>query len=522
MQLAHDKNQPEPSSPRIEVFLSYSRDGDSHRGWVGNLADLLEAEPDLHVFLDEYDLYGGKDLAHFMERCRACERVVVVVTSKFVERANQRKGGVGYESSLAAAELLSDQLTDKFIPVLREGSEILAFVGSKTFIDFRVDAGFETAFVKLLRAIRRQPSRERPPKRTAEAGPASTKGSDTEIAFPPVNDATMPQTIERSTQLPHLGGRSEKRPLVQVSFSWREGEPKEKPFIVANSGDDEARKIQIHPIILGSRSFSFDSIGQLLPKGPNVEREPQPHGNVGPLFRTLIDIIEMAVRDRTAELKKDISDEGEWTEKLDQHVRAEQKALDDFKNVPVTVTYENRSGEVTTLNYLLATTMFAALTRAELHFISEDSPTAAVTLPAHELQELLRTVAQLQPRKLTPDQLEALVCSLRSISPEATAVFGAPSDSESMQLAAQIGSAFQSAGWSVNVRSAVHADTIEGVQIVYMSGEHYEPPPLPMPEVVTPLVAAFGNAGLTATATPLAERPQEIRFFVSVGHKPRT
>jgi hypothetical protein len=43
------------------------------------LADRLYSALDLHVVLDEYNLYGGMD-PHFMERCANCERLVVVVT----------------------------------------------------------------------------------------------------------------------------------------------------------------------------------------------------------------------------------------------------------------------------------------------------------------------------------------------------------------------------------------------------------------------------------------------------------
>ena len=66
---------------------------------------------------------------------------------------------------------------------------------------------------------------------------------------------------------------------------------------MTNGGDDEARNIQIHPIVLGTRSFSFENVGQLLPKGPAVVREPQPDHGVGIFFRTLIDGIEIAVND---------------------------------------------------------------------------------------------------------------------------------------------------------------------------------------------------------------------------------
>jgi hypothetical protein len=192
------------------------------------------------------------------------------------------------------------------------------------------------------------------------------------------------QVAHEITNIQPVFATPEKRALVQVSFSWREGEPKDKPFIITNHGDDEARNIQIHPVVLDeTRTFSFESVGQLLPHGPAVQRQPSPDHEVGMLFRTLIDGVEMAVNDRTRERKASISHTAEWLEQLDQHVRAEQGALDDFENIPVTVTFDNRDGIRTTLRYRLAITMFARLTNAELHLVREYGTRAPATgMPA--------------------------------------------------------------------------------------------------------------------------------------------
>ncbi len=145
------------------------------------------------------------------------------------------------------------------------------------------------------------------------------------------------------------------------------------------------------------------------------------------------------------------------------------------------------------------------------------------TLTAQQLQVISRTVGELQdrqrPRTLTEEHSEALVAALRAIPPEPAMVTGSPGDSESMQFATQIGSAFQAAGWPTEVRTSIHADTIEGVQIVYRTGEQSEP--LPMPEVVPAVINALRDADVLATAAPLTGKPQPTRFFVSVGHKPR-
>jgi hypothetical protein len=216
------------------------------------------------------------------------------------------------------------------------------------------------------------------------------------------------QVAHEITNIHSVFAGSERRALIQVSFSWQEGEPKEKPFVVTNGGDDEARNIQIHPIVLGARSFSFENVGQLLPKRPAVEREPQPDRGGGIYFRTLIDGIEIAVNDHTQELKKGISGEAEPVEQFDQHVRAEQRAIDDFRTIPVTVTFENRQSISTTLRYRLATTMFARLTKAELHFVSEGASGAATALSTttrDEMDLLARALAHGEIYLMQADQI---------------------------------------------------------------------------------------------------------------------
>lgn len=181
------------SENRIEVFLSYSRETDTHREWVSKLSDRLDSEPDLHVHLDEYDLYGGKDLPHFMERCATSDRVVVIVTSRFTEKADQRSGGVGYESGIAAAELSRQHSDDKFIPVLREDTRLPVFLDGKRYVDLRHGHDFERGLDELLRAIRRQADRPRPTKRVA------ADDSKAELTVGELASALRERTIDSGT-----------------------------------------------------------------------------------------------------------------------------------------------------------------------------------------------------------------------------------------------------------------------------------------------------------------------------------
>jgi len=148
----------EPST----VFISYARD--EHAAWVTRLADELERLPEFHVVFDQYDLHGGKDLTHFMDRGLRSDRIVVIVTPDYVRKATERLGGVGYESSVISAELLEDQLADRFVPALRAGENRPNFLKSKVYVDFRNDRTFDLALSELIAALRRIPLARRPDK----------------------------------------------------------------------------------------------------------------------------------------------------------------------------------------------------------------------------------------------------------------------------------------------------------------------------------------------------------------------
>ena len=65
----------------------------------------------------------GADRTHFMEQGVAnSDFVVVICTPGYAERANNREGGVGYESMVITGMLAESILDKKFIPVLRGGT----------------------------------------------------------------------------------------------------------------------------------------------------------------------------------------------------------------------------------------------------------------------------------------------------------------------------------------------------------------------------------------------------------------
>lgn len=163
---------------------------------------------------------------------------------------------------------------------------------------------------------------------------------------------------------------TEKRPLIEVAYDWTDADPKEKPFTITNGGDDEARNVQIRPLTIGKHHFSFDRVAQLLP-GRTVVCEPQPDHSMGLFFRTIIDALEMAIRDRAIELKAALPSTGSALAKFSRGFDAEKTARDEFEQIPLSVTFEDHHGRRTALEYRLATYVFARVQSAKLQLIHE-------------------------------------------------------------------------------------------------------------------------------------------------------
>lgn len=110
----------------MKVFISYSWEGDkSHQDWVLKLANDLAELYGCYILLDQYDLRAGKGLTAFMERSLAeADKVLIILTPSYKDKAMSQQGGVGFEHSIISGELydLQDN-NDKFIPILRKGDK---------------------------------------------------------------------------------------------------------------------------------------------------------------------------------------------------------------------------------------------------------------------------------------------------------------------------------------------------------------------------------------------------------------
>lgn len=139
------------------VFISYSHDTDEHRTWVKGLAEFFAASG-LDVLFDQWDLAYGDDLATFMETSiTEADRVLLICTDNYIERSNEGRGGVGYEKTIATAEMiLGREQRRKFIPVVRNVTvepRIPTFLGAAYYADLSDGSDHEVVKQELLRSI---------------------------------------------------------------------------------------------------------------------------------------------------------------------------------------------------------------------------------------------------------------------------------------------------------------------------------------------------------------------------------
>lgn len=104
------------------VFISYSWDSEPHKQWVLDLSKDLREKFRVYTLLDRYN-HGGDDLPTFMLKgLKRADRVIIIGTPKYKEKLEKAGGGAKFEDQVITISLYKDMGSDKFIPVLREGS----------------------------------------------------------------------------------------------------------------------------------------------------------------------------------------------------------------------------------------------------------------------------------------------------------------------------------------------------------------------------------------------------------------
>lgn len=152
-----------------KVFISYSWHPKENQMRVLELANRLSSDG-VHVVLDVWDLKDGQDKNKYMEQMvndPSVSKVLLVCNNDYVEKANQRKGGVGIESTIVSEEIYTNADQTKFIPLVFERTEgkdcVPTFAKSRIYIDLSSEDDYETGYDQLLRDIFEKPRYQRPP-----------------------------------------------------------------------------------------------------------------------------------------------------------------------------------------------------------------------------------------------------------------------------------------------------------------------------------------------------------------------
>ena len=151
------------------VFISYAWSTEEHEKKVFELAERLISDG-ISVIWDKWDLKEGQDKYAFMEKCvvdTGIKRVLLVCDKVYAAKANQRKGGVGDETTIISSEVYGKVKQEKFIPVIFEKDDngeayCPAYIKSRIYIDLSDLEIYDREYEKLLRNLYDCPTYQKP------------------------------------------------------------------------------------------------------------------------------------------------------------------------------------------------------------------------------------------------------------------------------------------------------------------------------------------------------------------------
>ncbi|HAR6224973.1 TIR domain-containing protein [Staphylococcus pseudintermedius] len=153
-----------------KAFISYSRTSEDHLSRVVRIAENLRVDHGIDVILDVWDCTEGDDLNYFMESMvndETIDFVIILSDIQYCNRANDREGGVGKESTIISSQIYDKQRDSKFIPVfldiLSDGKPALpTFCNTRFAIDMTdIELDIEKT-EEIARKIHNKPLFEKP------------------------------------------------------------------------------------------------------------------------------------------------------------------------------------------------------------------------------------------------------------------------------------------------------------------------------------------------------------------------
>lgn len=141
-------------SEEMTCFISYSWDSKSHKEWVDRFAESLRDSMIKVIYDNNKDANPiGESVPKFIEYgITSCDSIIIICTENYVQKANDRIGGVGYEIDIISANKLSGTLK-KCIPVFRNFNQLPVCINSLHAIDMSNDANYEESVQHILLAL---------------------------------------------------------------------------------------------------------------------------------------------------------------------------------------------------------------------------------------------------------------------------------------------------------------------------------------------------------------------------------
>lgn len=137
-----------------KIFVSYSWSSPEHEEWVLELAENLMKDG-IDIALDKWELREGDDPIFFMESMvndPTITKIIMIIDGKYTDRANQRHGGVGTESTILSQELYSKRDKNKIVAVIAEpDAPKPIFYAGRLHVDLSDSERYAEEYEKLVR-----------------------------------------------------------------------------------------------------------------------------------------------------------------------------------------------------------------------------------------------------------------------------------------------------------------------------------------------------------------------------------
>lgn len=149
-----------------KVFISYSW---KVQDKVKSLADRLYSHG-VEAITDIYDLKVGQDKYAFMEQSvndPSVDKVLIICDRSYMDKANNRTGGVGDETVIISPEIYGKIKQEKFIPVVIEFDEdgqacLPHYLKGRLYIDLSTEDRYEAEYERLIRNLYDKPIHKKP------------------------------------------------------------------------------------------------------------------------------------------------------------------------------------------------------------------------------------------------------------------------------------------------------------------------------------------------------------------------